>query len=55
MKLRWVDLNNLNNSAYYEIFQIPTGVPLVYDVNRKCIRLLDDGSGDEDIVSKYNL
>lgn len=33
--------------------EIPTGLPLVYDVNRKCIHLLDDGTG-EDLLSKYN-
>ncbi len=26
----------------------------MYDVQRKCIRLLDDGSGEEDLLSKYN-
>ena len=33
--------------------EIPTGLPLVYDVKRKCIRLLDDGS-DTDPLEKYN-
>jgi len=33
--------------------QLPNGVPLVYDVKRKCISLLDDGSG-EDPLEKYN-
>jgi 2,3-bisphosphoglycerate-dependent phosphoglycerate mutase len=34
--------------------EIPTGLPLVYDVKRKCIHLLDDGSGDENLLAKYN-
>ena len=33
--------------------EIPTGLPLIYDVNNKCIRLLDDGSG-EDPMERYN-
>ena len=33
--------------------EIPTGLPLVYDVKRKCIRLLDDGSG-VDPLERYN-
>ena len=33
--------------------EIPTGLPLVYDVKRKCIRLLDDGSG-VDPLETYN-
>ena len=34
--------------------EIPTGLPLIYDVNNKCIRLLDDGSGGQDPTEKYN-
>ena len=33
--------------------EIPTGLPLVFDVHRKCIKLLDDGSG-ENPFEKYN-
>ena len=33
--------------------EIPTGLPLVYDVKRKCIRLLDDGS-DANPLERYN-
>mmetsp|Transcript_15366 Transcript_15366/g.22994 ORF Transcript_15366/g.22994 Transcript_15366/m.22994 type:complete len:741 (-) Transcript_15366:121-2343(-) len=33
--------------------QLPNGVPLVYNVKRKCISLLDDGTG-EDPLEKYN-
>jgi len=29
-------------------------VPLLYDVKRKCIRVLDDGCGDDDLFTKYN-
>jgi 2,3-bisphosphoglycerate-dependent phosphoglycerate mutase len=32
---------------------LPNGVPLVYNVRRKCISLLDDGTGD-DPLEKYN-
>ncbi|KAL3775441.1 hypothetical protein ACHAWO_000671 [Cyclotella atomus] len=32
---------------------LPNGVPLVYNVKRKCITLLDDGSG-EDPMTKYD-
>lgn len=32
---------------------LPNGVPLVYNVKRKCITLLDDGSG-EDPMQKYD-
>jgi len=31
-----------------------TGVPLIYDVRSKCIRLLDDGSGETDPLVRYN-
>ena len=33
--------------------EIPNGLPLIYDLNSKCIKLLDDGSG-EDPLKKYN-
>lgn len=33
--------------------QLPNGVPLVYNVKRKCISLLDDGTG-VDPLEKYN-
>ena len=33
--------------------EIPNGLPLIYDLNSKCIKLLDDGSG-EDPLEKYN-
>ena len=33
--------------------EIPTGLPLIYDVNQKCIKLLDDGSG-RDLRQTYN-
>jgi len=33
--------------------EIPNGLPLIYDVKSKCIKLLDDGSG-EDPLEKYN-
>ena len=32
--------------------EIPTGLPMVYDQHRKCIRLLDDGLGDH--FSRYD-
>jgi hypothetical protein len=32
---------------------LPNGVPLVYNVKRKCITLLDDGTG-EDPLEKYD-
>lgn len=28
--------------------EIPTGLPLIFDVNQKCLRLLDDGKYDAD-------
>mmetsp|Transcript_14207 Transcript_14207/g.34411 ORF Transcript_14207/g.34411 Transcript_14207/m.34411 type:complete len:148 (-) Transcript_14207:206-649(-) len=34
--------------------EIPTGVPLIYDVKSRCIRLLDDGSGIDDPLERYN-
>jgi len=33
--------------------EIPNGLPLIFDMNSKCIKLLDDGSG-EDMLEKYN-
>ena len=33
--------------------EIPTGLPLVFDLQKKCIKLLDDGKG-EDLLAKYN-
>ena len=30
--------------------EIPTGLPLIYDVKNKCIRLLDDGTGEDPTV-----
>lgn len=33
--------------------EIPNGLPLIYDMNSKCMKLLDDGSG-EDPLEKYN-
>mmetsp|Transcript_6883 Transcript_6883/g.15713 ORF Transcript_6883/g.15713 Transcript_6883/m.15713 type:complete len:916 (-) Transcript_6883:103-2850(-) len=33
--------------------EIPNGLPLIFDMNSKCIKLLDDGSG-EDPLEKYN-
>ena len=33
--------------------EIPNGLPLIYDMNSKCIKLLDDGSG-QDPLEKYN-
>jgi 2,3-bisphosphoglycerate-dependent phosphoglycerate mutase len=33
--------------------EIPNGLPMIYDVKSRCIKLLDDGSG-EDLVEKYN-
>lgn len=33
--------------------EIPNGLPLIFDMDSKCIKLLDDGSG-EDPLEKYN-
>jgi len=33
--------------------EIPNGLPLIYDVNSRCIKLLDDGSG-RDLTKAYN-
>lgn len=33
--------------------EIPNGLPLIYDMNSKCIKLLDDGSG-QDPLERYN-
>ena len=33
--------------------EIPNGLPLVYDIRSKCIKLLDDGSG-RDPLEVYN-
>jgi len=33
--------------------EIPNGVPIIYDLKSRCIKLLDDGSG-EDPLKKYN-
>jgi len=33
--------------------EIPNGLPLIFDMNSKCIKLLDDGSG-EDPLERYN-
>ena len=37
------------------IYRIPTGLPLIYDFDTKCIKLLDDGSyAEEDPLQRYN-
>ena len=33
--------------------EIPNGLPMIYDLKSRCIKLLDDGSG-EDPLKKYN-
>jgi len=33
--------------------EIPNGLPLIYDVNSRCIKLLDDGTG-RDLMEAYN-
>lgn len=33
--------------------EIPNGLPIIFDMNSKCVKLLDDGSG-EDPLEKYN-
>ena len=33
--------------------EIPNGLPLIYDVNSRCIKLLDDGTG-RDLMKVYN-
>ena len=33
--------------------EIPNGLPLIYDMNSKCVKLLDDGTTD-DPLEKYN-
>ena len=33
--------------------EIPNGLPMIYDLKSRCIKLLDDGSGD-DPLEKYN-
>ena len=33
--------------------EIPNGLPLIFDLNSRCLKLLDDGSG-EDPLEKYN-
>ena len=33
--------------------EIPNGLPLIYDVNSRCIKLLDDGTG-RDLTEVYN-
>ncbi len=33
--------------------EIPNGLPMIYDLKSRCIKLLDDGSG-EDPMEKYN-
>lgn len=32
---------------YLRLVHLPNGLPLVYNVKRKCITLLDDGSGKD--------
>jgi hypothetical protein len=34
--------------------EIPTGLPLIFDLGRKCVRLLDDGKRDSNPLTKYN-
>ena len=34
-------------------FQIPNGLPLIYDIQSKCVKLLDDGTG-RDPLEVYN-
>ena len=34
--------------------EIPTGLPLVFDLERKCVKLLDDGKRDSNPLVKYN-
>ena len=33
--------------------EIPNGLPIIFDLKSKCVKLLDDGSG-EDPLEKYN-
>lgn len=33
--------------------EIPNGLPLIYDVKSRCVKLLDDGTG-QDPLEKYN-
>ena len=33
--------------------EIPNGLPIIYDLNSRCVKLLDDGSG-VDPIEKYN-
>ena len=33
--------------------EIPTGLPLIYDVKKRCIQVLEDGI-DDDPLSRYN-
>eukprot|EP00551_Chaetoceros_affinis_P005348 CAMPEP_0203662630 /NCGR_PEP_ID=MMETSP0090-20130426/529_1 /ASSEMBLY_ACC=CAM_ASM_001088 /TAXON_ID=426623 /ORGANISM="Chaetoceros affinis, Strain CCMP159" /LENGTH=786 /DNA_ID=CAMNT_0050525445 /DNA_START=40 /DNA_END=2400 /DNA_ORIENTATION=- len=47
MELCEIPEENMND------LHLPNGVPLIYNVRRKCISLLDDGSG-EDPLEKYD-
>ena len=47
--------NALQHNPRFRIcdVEIPNGLPLIYDVNSRCIKLLDDGSG-RDLTKAYN-
>lgn len=36
------------------LVEIPTGLPLVYDRHKRCIRLLEDGDNTLNPLEKYN-
>ena len=40
-------------SCYSSCRQIPNGLPLIYDIKSKCVKLLDDGTG-RDPLEVYN-
>jgi hypothetical protein len=34
--------------------EIPTGLPMLYDHDRRCVRLLEDGANTENPLERYN-
>ena len=44
---------HFDDSTYLFECKIPNGLPLIYDIRSKCVKLLDDGTG-RDPLEVYN-
>ena len=44
---------SFGNFHFHNKYKIPNGLPLIYDIQSKCVKLLDDGTG-RDPLEVYN-